>query len=90
MSDRSKQDLSQPYKASEESSSGLLSEEDRKPPSLKLLKVSQDSEQMTPQFTTSAYFKDQDYYNPFTKKYSEQYMSQMYEKNHQFDYVSEK
>jgi hypothetical protein len=84
MSDRSSKDLSQPHKPEEESS--LPSEEEHVKPS-ELLRISHDSEQLTPHFSSNLYLQQEDHYNPFTKKYSEQYMGQLYEKNHQFDPV---
>jgi hypothetical protein len=42
---------------------------------------SQHSDQMTPQFQTNAYLHLEDNYNPFNKKYSEKYISNLYEKN---------
>lgn len=43
---------------------------------------------MTPQFTTNLYLQE-DHLNPFTKKYSEQYMGNLYEKQRQYDFVVE-
>jgi hypothetical protein len=85
MSDRSSKELNPPSKTPEGYSSAPLSEEERIIPPEKVLKISQDSEQLTPQFTTNSYLQE-DHNNPFTKKYSEQYMGHLYEKNQEFGF----
>lgn len=56
----------------------------------KQLYASGESEMATPQFTTNNYLTNEDHYNPFSKKYSEQYMGQYYDKQMQFDKLSQK